>query len=105
MGANGIFQSQNGRILPSVVQLCVVNAHKWAPPTPGTPTQIAQVESVSTDIKGDGFTAVSFCLLSFPGQEENIWMHVDAAYAGSAFICPEFRPLLNGVEVCSIIFL
>ena len=27
-------------------------------------------------------------------------MHIDAAYAGSAFICPEFRPLLNGVEVC-----
>ncbi|XP_078394753.1 aromatic-L-amino-acid decarboxylase isoform X2 [Cetorhinus maximus] len=29
---------------------------------------------------------------------QNIWMHIDAAYAGSAFICPEFRPLLNGVE-------
>lgn len=28
-------------------------------------------------------------------------MHIDAAYAGSAFICPEFRPLLNGVEVCN----
>jgi len=26
-------------------------------------------------------------------------MHIDAAYAGSAFICPEFRPMLNGVEV------
>ena len=26
-------------------------------------------------------------------------MHVDAAYAGSSFICPEFRPLLNGVEL------
>ncbi|XP_010138468.1 PREDICTED: aromatic-L-amino-acid decarboxylase isoform X3 [Buceros rhinoceros silvestris] len=31
-------------------------------------------------------------------NKENIWMHVDAAYAGSAFICPEFRHLLNGVE-------
>ncbi|XP_062847895.1 aromatic-L-amino-acid decarboxylase [Trichomycterus rosablanca] len=29
---------------------------------------------------------------------EGMWMHIDAAYAGSAFICPEFRPLLNGVE-------
>uniref|UniRef100_A0A8C2GXF0 Aromatic-L-amino-acid decarboxylase n=1 Tax=Cyprinus carpio TaxID=7962 RepID=A0A8C2GXF0_CYPCA len=29
---------------------------------------------------------------------EKIWMHIDAAYAGSAFICPEFRPLLNGIE-------
>uniref|UniRef100_A0A8C8RBD0 Aromatic-L-amino-acid decarboxylase n=1 Tax=Pelusios castaneus TaxID=367368 RepID=A0A8C8RBD0_9SAUR len=31
-------------------------------------------------------------------NRETIWMHVDAAYAGSAFICPEFRYLLNGVE-------
>lgn len=29
---------------------------------------------------------------------ENIWLHVDAAYAGSAFICPEFRYLMKGVE-------
>lgn len=31
-------------------------------------------------------------------EKEEIWLHVDAAYAGSAFICPEFRPLLNGVK-------
>ncbi|XP_056618530.1 aromatic-L-amino-acid decarboxylase [Triplophysa dalaica] len=31
-------------------------------------------------------------------RAENIWMHIDAAYAGSAFICPEFRYLLNGIE-------
>ncbi|XP_072164416.1 aromatic-L-amino-acid decarboxylase-like [Diadema setosum] len=31
-------------------------------------------------------------------QEEGIWLHIDAAYAGSSFICPEFRHLLNGVE-------
>ena len=24
-------------------------------------------------------------------QEEQLWLHVDAAYAGSAFVCPEFR--------------
>uniref|UniRef100_A0AAY4DMS7 Aromatic-L-amino-acid decarboxylase n=1 Tax=Denticeps clupeoides TaxID=299321 RepID=A0AAY4DMS7_9TELE len=29
---------------------------------------------------------------------EKLWMHIDAAYAGSSFICPEFRPLLDGVE-------
>lgn len=33
------------------------------------------------------------------GNEENMWLHIDAAYAGSSFICPEFRHLLNGVEV------
>ncbi|OQV23560.1 Aromatic-L-amino-acid decarboxylase [Hypsibius exemplaris] len=31
-------------------------------------------------------------------QAENLWLHVDAAYAGSAFICPEFRHYLAGVE-------
>ncbi|XP_070184728.1 histidine decarboxylase-like, partial [Littorina saxatilis] len=31
-------------------------------------------------------------------KEEGIWMHVDAAYAGSAFICPEFRKYMAGVE-------
>ena len=27
-----------------------------------------------------------------------LWLHVDAAYAGSAFICPEFRHWLKGIE-------
>jgi aromatic-L-amino-acid decarboxylase len=27
------------------------------------------------------------------------WLHVDAAYGGAACICPEFRPLLDGVEL------
>ncbi|KAM6157159.1 aromatic-L-amino-acid decarboxylase [Erethizon dorsatum] len=31
-------------------------------------------------------------------NEEDVWLHIDAAYAGSAFICPEFRHLLDGVE-------
>ncbi|KAK6196104.1 hypothetical protein SNE40_001393 [Patella caerulea] len=31
-------------------------------------------------------------------EREGIWLHIDAAYAGSSFICPEFRPLLDGVE-------
>lgn len=26
-------------------------------------------------------------------------MHVDAAYAGAAFICPEYRHLMSGVEL------
>ena len=33
------------------------------------------------------------------GEETDVWLHIDAAYAGSSFICPEFRPLLDGVEV------
>ncbi|KAJ2620472.1 hypothetical protein GGI26_004960 [Coemansia sp. RSA 1358] len=31
-------------------------------------------------------------------KAENIWFHVDAAYAGPALSCPEFRPLAAGSE-------
>lgn len=31
-------------------------------------------------------------------QYYGMWVHVDAAYAGSACICPEFRHFINGVE-------
>ena len=31
--------------------------------------------------------------------DQDIWLHIDAAYAGSAFILDEYRPLLNGVEL------
>ncbi|CAG2118978.1 unnamed protein product, partial [Medioppia subpectinata] len=30
-----------------------------------------------------------------------VWLHVDAAYAGSAFICPEFQYLMYGIEYAS----
>ncbi|KAK4880251.1 hypothetical protein RN001_008397 [Aquatica leii] len=33
-------------------------------------------------------------------NQENIWIHVDAAYAGAAFLCPEYRYLMKGVELC-----
>lgn len=29
---------------------------------------------------------------------EGLWLHVDAAYAGTAFVCPEFRLFLDGIE-------
>ncbi|XP_055376604.1 aromatic-L-amino-acid decarboxylase isoform X2 [Condylostylus longicornis] len=32
------------------------------------------------------------------GNKYNVWIHVDAAYAGSAFICPEYRYLMKGIE-------
>ena len=31
-------------------------------------------------------------------EREGVWLHVDAAYAGSAMICPEFRWAFDGVE-------
>ncbi|RLU24291.1 hypothetical protein DMN91_002379 [Ooceraea biroi] len=32
-------------------------------------------------------------------QKNGLWLHVDAAYAGSAFVCPEFRGWLQGIEL------
>ncbi|XP_075237768.1 aromatic-L-amino-acid decarboxylase-like [Lycorma delicatula] len=31
-------------------------------------------------------------------RPDYFWLHVDGAYAGSSFICPEMRPLMNGIE-------
>lgn len=31
-------------------------------------------------------------------QSHEIWFHVDAAYAGSACVCPEYRHNIDGVE-------
>lgn len=36
--------------------------------------------------------------LSGVAKQFHMWVHVDAAYAGSACICPEFRHFLDGVE-------
>ncbi|CAK5099511.1 unnamed protein product [Meloidogyne enterolobii] len=43
----------------------------------------------------------SFDVLSEVGPvctHNGLWLHVDAAYAGSAMICPEFRYLMAGIE-------
>lgn len=35
----------------------------------------------------------------------DVWLHVDAAYAGTAFVCPEYRGLMKGIEhVDSFVF-
>ncbi|XP_033228309.1 3,4-dihydroxyphenylacetaldehyde synthase 2-like [Belonocnema kinseyi] len=31
-------------------------------------------------------------------NENKVWLHIDAAYAGAAFVCPEFRYLMSGVQ-------
>ena len=36
--------------------------------------------------------------ISAVSGEEGIWTHIDAAYAGSAMICPEYRYLMKGIE-------
>jgi aromatic-L-amino-acid decarboxylase len=32
-------------------------------------------------------------------QEQRVWLHVDGAMAGTAALCPEFRPLFAGLEL------
>lgn len=55
---------------------------------------------VSTTLGTTG--SCSFDALDEIGQAlqryPNVWLHVDAAYAGNAFICPELKPLLKGIE-------
>ncbi|KAG2684685.1 hypothetical protein I3760_10G086700 [Carya illinoinensis] len=36
--------------------------------------------------------------LSDVAKDYGLWLHVDAAYAGSVCICPEFRHVIDGVE-------
>lgn len=42
----------------------------------------------------DALEEIGIALQRYP----NVWLHVDAAYAGNAFICPELKPLLKGIE-------
>ncbi|KAL8093752.1 hypothetical protein AgCh_035583 [Apium graveolens] len=36
--------------------------------------------------------------LGLLAQKYSMWLHIEAAYAGSAFICPELRHYLQGIE-------
>lgn len=45
------------------------------------------------------------CQILKVAREEGVYSHVDAAWAGSAMICPEFRTVWEGVEMAdSIVF-
>ncbi len=37
--------------------------------------------------------------------EKKVWLHVNAAYAGTAALIPEFRPMLDGVELADSLVL
>ncbi|XP_062860724.1 histidine decarboxylase [Trichomycterus rosablanca] len=46
-----------------------------------------------------GLVPIMLCgTLGSTGAREGLWLHVDAAYAGSAFLCPELRYLMAGIE-------
>ncbi|CAH8472314.1 unnamed protein product [Schistosoma turkestanicum] len=72
--------------------------------------------SICADILADGISSIGFtwCCATLGTtatcgfdklkdigpicDKYNIWLHVDAAYAGSSFICPEYRYLMDGIE-------
>lgn len=53
---------------------------------------VATVGSTSTTSIDPVPEIADFC------AREGIWLHVDAAYAGAAAICPEYRALMAGIE-------
>ncbi|KAJ0957915.1 putative pyridoxal phosphate-dependent decarboxylase, pyridoxal phosphate-dependent transferase [Helianthus annuus] len=73
---------------------------------------IALQEVIEADLK-DGLVPVYLCVttgttsttavdpikeLAEVASKYHIWVHVDAAYGGSACICPEYRHFLKGIE-------
>jgi aromatic-L-amino-acid decarboxylase len=59
-------------------------------------TPAAVVSTVGTT----GTTAVDpLRAIAAVAAEAGAWHHVDAAYAGTAMVCPELRPLQDGVEL------
>jgi len=56
-----------------------------------------------------GATSVGACdnvrAICALGRRHNLHIHVDAAWAGSAMICPEFRALWDGVELADSVVL
>ncbi|MEM1031278.1 MAG: pyridoxal-dependent decarboxylase [Myxococcota bacterium] len=56
---------------------------------------------VNTTVGTTGTTAIDpVRAVGEIARAEGIWHHVDAAYAGTAMICPELRPLQDGLELC-----
>lgn len=82
-------------------------------PDAGNKLQGATLEqAIKEDIAAGLFPFYAVCTLgttsscTFDNLEDlgpvcnanNVWLHVDAAYAGSAFICPEYRYLMKGID-------
>ena len=60
---------------------------------------VATVGTTSTTSVDPVGTIAQIC------RREGIWLHVDAAYAGSAAICPEYRTLMDGLDQADSIVL
>lgn len=69
--------------------------------------------AVEEDLKADRFPVVCIATLGTTGtcsydnleelgpicNQNKIWLHIDAAYAGAALCCPEYRYIMKGAEM------
>lgn len=46
----------------------------------------------------DDLEAIGAAVRAFDGATRRVWLHADAAFAGAAWVCPEHRWMLRGVE-------
>lgn len=77
------------RMIPSELQKAIAEdkQHGWLPFC-----AVATIGTTSTTSIDPLEEIVKIC------KAENIWLHVDAAYGGTAAIVPEMRYILNGIE-------
>jgi len=63
-----------------------------------TPIAIVATVGTTSTTSVDPFRAIAGI-----AQREGLWLHADAAYAGAAAICPEYRALMDGLELADSI--
>ncbi|MGV6814569.1 MAG: pyridoxal phosphate-dependent decarboxylase family protein, partial [Phycisphaerales bacterium] len=62
-----------------------------------TPAMISLTLGTTSTGASDPLRAIGEMLQSIP-ESDRPWLHVDAAWAGAASICPEHRAILDGIE-------
>jgi aromatic-L-amino-acid decarboxylase len=63
-----------------------------------TPFYVCATVGTTSSTAVDPLEAIGPLCAEFAGEAGKVWLHVDAAHAGAACICPEFRWMLRGVE-------
>ncbi|EMS68468.1 Tyrosine/DOPA decarboxylase 5 [Triticum urartu] len=68
-------------------------ARRW-----GRPRRLPSTPSASCALSVHHTACGCTWTLCTVAASHGVWVHVDAAYAGSALVCPEFRHVIDGVE-------
>ena len=62
------------------------------------PAYVCATVGTTSSTAVDPVMAVAQVIRDTGAAKRGCWLHVDAAHSGAACICPEFRPMLDGVE-------